>query len=432
MLSYYCNTKVKSSIEVVAGAGVPRFIGDSGSTKPTIKRWLAVVLCIALVFPTAGFSGVGVAMAEGETYLFNKVIEWNDGTTEHVQLDDDKFFVIDGEKRRLVSIQLMTSHLPHGEQNGQFYLTENMAILEKELTYLESVGVRLVHVDLRYVRWYGDHSVEFEDEVYTEFLDLLCQHKMLVIPMITGKWMPNFNNLTNPDFSWGLWDETDSMGAWARRWAEIVSRYPNVVGVIADNELDSPLTAARHWDPNAVDQEYGPSEVRDYLSFLTDILRPIGVPILHKLMANPLSLDIKSACLTATDFPSFTVYDKGAKDMNANLDSLVLWLEQSGCSASGWWCMELNNGWPPTNIEDFNMHYVDSVFDHGAAIATLFPSNWTGEPTWSFFDDNGDPVPKLREIAPEFARWQMPIIDESPIILAGWPFGNSGMMSTRQ
>lgn len=72
-----------------------------------------------------------------------------------------------------------------------FYEKNNWALLEKELDYLESIGMRLIRIDLVYVR-YGDiYEISQEEKVYKSILDLIYQHKMLLVAEIIGKVCPD-------------------------------------------------------------------------------------------------------------------------------------------------------------------------------------------------------------------------------------------------
>jgi hypothetical protein len=386
-----------------------------------IERGLRAILCLVFVFSALGVAAPQAAHAAEEGYLLDRVITWTDGSTEHVQIDNGRFFVLDGVKSRLVGMVLATTNMPNqvaSDDGAEFYLPENLAIYDRELTYLESIGVRLLTVSLRYIRWYTpNNSIQEEEAGFTALLNLIYKHKMLVIAQANGKWMPNFGNLSKPNFSWNINGGTDSWGAFLERYSNILARYHNIVAVSADNELDYLLKADDcSWDPDFIDQDYGPAQVTSYLNFLTGILRRINVPIIHKLMGNNLQrTDIKAACLAATDFPSFDCYARSVKDMDARLDNLVSWMGQAGFPTSGWWCMELNNGWPGANIGDLNSGYIESVFNHGATVAVLFPSN-CNELDVSFFDAKGNPVPKLAEIGKDIPQLQVAI--SQPAIIA--------------
>ncbi len=344
--------------------------------RPILKRSLRAVLglCSSLLVGLVLISQIGIpsiAQAENSTsidahppsggnFILSKTITWADGTNEQINLGQDHFFYLNGVKKQLIGVVLSTSGMPNGSCGAEFYLPENLAVYDKELDYLESVGVRLIHVDLRYMRWWAQ-SIADEDAAYSKLMDLIYQHKMLVIAEITGKSVPGFANLENPNFSWKVGmpvgqtvdqtikGETDSMGLWAERWAGVVSRYENVVAVVAENELDLPYKAKDlWWLTNPTDQKYGTSEIIAYLTYIKGILNSkINAPIIHKLCGD-LNLgkhpDFKLAALSVTDIPTFDCYSSTVSGMNSQLDELMIWLGQSGYPQTGWWCTELNAG----------------------------------------------------------------------------------------
>jgi len=388
--------------------------------KSANKIYLLLVLCLALVLLAMGVSFPQMTRAvgyngymESNAYLLDKVIEWSDGSTEHIQIGDDGFFVLDGVKKRLVGMFVTLCWMPHGD-SCQFFLPENMALLDKEFTYLESVGIRLIHFPLWYVRWWLPETID-EERVLTDVLDLAYSHKMLVIPLIMGRDLPNFGNLVESDFSWPVYgsQHTDSMGEWVGRWAEYISRYPNVVGVVLDNELDLPMKAGQH-PAVTEDQKYTPAAVENFLNYLRSIIRSkVKVPVVHKLTCwRSDKPEVKQACLRATDFPCFDCYAKTTVQLDARITELMQWVGELGFPTTGWWCLELGSGvgW---NIDAGNLNtgYIESVFVHGASVAALFCDYCSLIPAASLFDMNGNPVPKLVEIAQEIERLQAPILE---------------------
>ncbi len=65
----------------------------------------------------------------------------------------------------------------------------------------------------------------------------------------------------------------------------------------------------------------------------------------------------------------------------------------------------------PVVIGKLNTALIESVFNHGASIVAIFPSNWRKEPTWQLFTNDGKPVPELVAIARDFDKLQAPITD---------------------
>ncbi len=340
-------------------------------------------------------------------YLFDKIIEWSDGSAEHVRIDNNGFFEVDGVKKKLVGMFLYP-WLPYGKTYEQFYLPENLAVIDRVLSYLESVGIRLIRIDLCYVR----RSVitnEQEEAAYKAWLDLIYKHKMLLIPSFTAKGRPNFGNLENPDFAITYDGVNDSLGDWASRWASIVINYPNIVAIGAENELDYKMRAEKHpWLPE--DQNYTPSAVKDYLDYLRSKFNKIGVPVTHNLMMNNVEPEIKQTCLNSIDVPSFDCYEPSADQISSRSAEV---LSRLGVNRN-WWCLELNNNdrsnWQ-ISTSGFNTDYIEAVFEQGATVATLFCSFDLNNPLRGFFDDHGDPKPQLVDVAQNIERLQAPISD---------------------
>ena len=76
-----------------------------------IRNWLFLVLCSITIITTSGLLNPYTAVAASkdyinENYIFDKVITWHDGSSEHVQIGADGFFRLDGEKKRLVGIYI--------------------------------------------------------------------------------------------------------------------------------------------------------------------------------------------------------------------------------------------------------------------------------------------------------------------------------------
>ena len=385
-----------------------------------IRCWFVPALLVLITLcqvsnPALAFAKQGESPSSnqpaGVEYLLDKTITWSDGSVERVQIGKDGFFRLNGEKKKLVGVFLGTQYMPTGTW-GQFYLPDNMAIYEKELAYLQSIGVRLIHADLVYIKFvdWGLRTFAEEQKAYKNFLDLLYRHKMLVIPEICGRGNPEFGGLQVNDFP--IYKYGDSMGQWAARWIDIVSKYGNVVGIIAENELDLKEHPSDHPDiPDFNDQTYTAKDVAAYMEYLISILRTkYDGPILHKLAGTWLiEPEIKKAALNATDIGGFDCYALSEEEMDSSLAKLQEWLHSSGYPVTGWWAMELNAGWAPVMLDNLDTKLIESIFNHGASIAVLFPSNWSTEPTWQLFSNDGKPVPKLIEIARDFDRLQAPV-----------------------
>ncbi len=374
-----------------------------------INKWLSVLLCFIFVFSLVAIAVPQAVHAAGEGYSLDRVITWADGTTERVQIGNNGFIAINGVGRWFIGM-VFTGGMPY----GAWYSSANLALYDKELAYLESVGIRFV-----YVGWFPQFSsIQDEASAYGNLFDLFYKHKMMVLPLFSLKNSNcEFKDLANPNFSWARpGGGIDTAGDWATRWINIVSRYQNVVALIMESEINYPLPASQLSNlgcTNPVGQNYGALQAANYLSFIKGIFRsktelPISTTLLGNSKMHP---ELMAATLATSDFLSFTDYALSITEMDQQLDLLSGWKNSVGKPTVGWWNIELNNGYPP-NVNDFNVQYIESLFAHGAGIVTLFAANATRNPTWQFFDNNGNPVPKLVEIAKEIPRLQAPIYEK--------------------
>jgi len=369
------------------------------------KESIALILLIILacIFTSC-------APSYSRQYIFEKNVKWADGSSEFIQIDKHGNIFIDGLPEKLIGIQLST-HLPYGEIN-QFYIPENMALLEKELTYLENAGFRLIRIEPPYIRYWGK-SISDEQKAWQSLMDMLYQHKMLVISCFIAKWFDGFEDLHTPDFSWQLISNmdkkrliyTDSISQWATRFARIMVNYPNVIAVQVENELDYKLTK-EDIGYDAKDQNYTVSGVSNYMKMLTDIFNSIlYVPLTHNLVPSFNEISIKFAALDYVDIPAFDCYAKTTAELDNNLYYFLKWMR----IPDGWWCMEIN--YAVTKVDNtgkavwtldsnrMNTDFINTVFNRGAALAILFWSNDCNNENWAFFDDRGEPKPVLKEIA---------------------------------
>jgi hypothetical protein len=385
---------------------------------------LNIILCLVLILILAMYSSLFLREYRPH-YMLDKTITWADGSKEHIQIDDDGFFVLNGVKQRLVGMLLPASEMPFGQPHTtQFWLPGNLAAYDKALAYLESIGVRFIHVDMRYSLWWMpsvqnggalgslETAISEERQAYKSLLDLLYKHKMLVAPGIFGKWNTGLFDISKSlDYSFEVNDKKDTFSAWATRWIDAFSRYPNIVSVVAEQELDGPLGIESVNPP----QEYTAADVEKYLNFLFRMIcARIHVPIVHNLIGDldmeEYRIEIKQVCLKMTDHPVFNFHQPSVEQLGNKLNDITSWLNQQGHSSSGWWCFELSKAYPPDNSH-FTVEYIDTVFNHGASLVTLFlmynelPVN-NG---WAFFDAKGNPKPQMVQIAKEIPRLQSPI-----------------------
>ena len=361
------------------------------------------------------------------SYLLDKTITWADGTTEHVQIGNDGYFRLNGVKRNLVGIELGCNP-PYGYQ---IYSPDNLAFFDKELGYLQSQGIRIVHMNMLYVGW-DSWTTNIENERMTPLLDLFYKHKMLVLPEITGKWMPNFDNLDEPNFTIDVWTSTakttDTMMAWADRWAKVVSRYSNVVAVVSENELDYKLKSADFPQvSNEPDQEYTAINVQSYLSMLNKILRSyfLNTPIITKLSVDPLMAmepDIKRICLSLTDIPCFDMYSSNPAGIDSYCSELADWLKNNNYPQTGWWITEMNklaDSYPlrwSYDTDNFTTEYMQKAFAGGCSLICLWCGFNSTNTDASFFESTGDPKNALKEVCAQLNELQSPILEPlSPV-----------------
>jgi hypothetical protein len=381
----------------------------------TLKACIVIIL-ISCLIATSAISLFSTEPVEAaEEYIFDKVIQWADGTTEHVQIGEDGYFVLDGTKKPLVGMFLYTFEMPYDRY--KFWIPENLEVYDKALGYLESIGVRFVHLDMRYVLWWMP-SIESGgtdlQQAYTEekaaqeaLLELIYKHKMLLAPGVFGKWNDGegqYDISQRLDFPLIVNGQTDMFSQWATRWVDTFSQYPNVVSVVAAQELDG---------TNGL--TYTADDASNYLDFLMDIIRPrVNVPIVHNLIGDmdmdEWRIDIKRVCLQKIDNSAFCSHQPSLEYLDAKLTDLTRWLESENYSTTGWWNIELSRAYPPDNSH-FTPEYIDTVFDHGASIVTLFMmcNEHSTNNDWAFFDASGNPKQQMVQIAEEIPRLQAAI-----------------------
>jgi len=324
---------------------------------------------------------------ESVSNLFARKITWHDSKTETVAIDSDYYFNLDGDRVNLVGMYLTTGSL---QKPDPFFSPDNLKIYDKELKALSIKGLRLIHTDMGYARWWATTPQE-EVAAYKSYLDLLFNHKMLVIPSLVWKDTEMFDIETTPDFSWQVGTGTDSLGEWTDRITKILSLYPNIVAVNIDFEFDY-----------KGGQTYTAQQVDTYLKFVKGIVKfNLDVPVIHKLMGGKWlaeNEDIKEVCLANTDIPAMDIYDEDSVVANLSYGATDDWLKQRGYN-QGWWLMEVNGekDWGACT-DRLNRTFIDKAFINNARIASLFGSyiNWL--PQGSFFDKDGKPVPKLIEV----------------------------------
>lgn len=359
------------------------------------NQWISSLCGCCIVWCAAVASPVGEASQTN--FLFDRVISWADGSAERVQVGRDGYFRLDGRKVRLVGVDIGTT----GFSNA-YFKADSLAIIDKELACLQKAGIRVIHANFGYAGY------RKEAECYRPLLDRLSQHKMLVFPLLSGKWLPHFGDLSQPDFPIG---GSDSLSQWTARWCAIMTNYPNVVAVAAENELDIPLKLPAV----PVPQSYTAANTAAYMRLLTsDIRSRLAVPVVTKLVGEvnanwPWRPDIKEAVLPFSDFPCLDLYYPTVPELNRHLDAVLDWLKARGHRTNGFWVGEANAGkGNAPRSADFHSGYLESMFERGAALVCLWVANRVKEPSSAFFDADGNPREALVKLAGEIRRLQVP------------------------
>jgi len=346
-----------------------------------IKKLCCALLCLIFVFSSSGVAFTLEAHADDEGYIFDRVITWADGTAEHVQIGQDGFFRLNEGKKRLVGMDfnMITEWTSEGME-----FWNKMALWEKELVYLESIGVRFINLRHVYLGPWGQ-----EAERYGPVYDLLYEHKMLVVPHIWAFDHPEFGDLANPDFA--LKAPPDTMGTWAQRFADIIRPYNNVISVCIENEVNHR-------------EEPTPENVQNYINFVAEIIN-LDVPVIHNLAGYPdIRPEIMKAVLDVTDIPSFTLYSGNLMEYTSRLGNLTAWLNDENYPTSGFWLHEtakLGGG--------FTIEYIESAIASGVSVVNLHVNHSSSDSSLNFFDAEGNPVQSLVAIAPELERLQAQI-----------------------
>lgn len=374
-----------------------------------LRILLCLLFCCVVVSPAlANPERVEAA----EIYMLDKVVQWPDGTSEHIQIGTDGYFVLDGAKKRLVGMNLGFG-LSYDEEEC-YWLPENIERMDKILTYLEAAGVRIVEFEPESIWHYGGEAGEEYDR-YSTILDLVYEHKMFLMPHFVARHQPDAGDLSNPDFLMGYSDGTDTVGQWASRFADVIATYPNTVIMILGNELNIPFN----------DYDYQPQNVANYLAFIKNIMKSkVNVPVVANFAAYseggvPIRDDIVNAGMTVLDWPCFTHYGDSISLYNSRIEILNNWLDSHAYPSNGYWIEETNFcSWSPPDASKFTVEYLDTLFEHGASMALLHTTMSPGNPGYSFFDENGDPIESMVALTTEFSRLQTPVsvADIPPVV----------------
>jgi hypothetical protein len=323
--------------------------------------------------------------------LLDRTIQWADGSTEHVQIGNDAVIRLDGNSRYLLGMCMGGS-----AYTGYYFDPANLALIDKEVSYLQSVGVRTIELLLVY-----EGPYQKESERYKPVLDIMYKHKMLVMPLFTLKWVKGFGNLQNPDIPL----DGDTLSGLVSRWCSVVSSYPNVTAIYVENELDLRVNG----------QTYDGAAAGAYMKLLTGLFRQnVDLPLLTKVMGyfpGGVIDQIKEAILPTVDIPAFDIYQSDAAKMGGIIDRTNTWLITRDYAPKRWWAGEYNasDANNRTVASRLNSSFLDATFSRSVPIVHMWPAHRVQEPTAAFFDLDGKPIPALVTMAQDFSRFQVPL-----------------------
>ncbi len=369
-----------------------------------IKKWLCVVLCLVFVSSALSVVVPQAVHAAEEGYLFDRVITWADGTTEHVQIGKDNFFYLDGLKKHLVGMNFIPVNPNQSEtvDKWSFWLPANMAFFEKQFAYLQSIGVRIICTRFDDCGWAG---AEVESTAFQNFFALLKKYKMLAVFQIPCSYKSGFNdamiNHTMPSLP--MWGGGETLDARLNRQLPMLAKFDNIVAIGCENELDY----------LAPGMTYNADDVTVYMTYLIGMVKN-NTPLLttHNVMDDcTIEPTIKQAALKLVDIPSFDPYRATPADITTIMESTTASLG----ATNGWWALEIgeNNRGRPDWEFDENLvtgEFIDASFEAGATASFLF-TNFSPDNNdkLQYFDSNGDPKPNLTGIAAEISRLQAPL-----------------------
>lgn len=376
-----------------------------------IKKAVPFIVFLALLaFSISSLVPGDVHAASAGGYMFERTITWDDGTTEHVQIGDDGYFILDGIKKPLIGMDLGIG--PSWYDKDRYWLPENLGRIDKILTYLEQSGVRIVQWYPCNINWWGGEPGQ-EKERYSTVFDLIYKHKMLVMVQIIGKGQENFGQPSNYDFILDESEGLDTMGAFASRWIEVINDYPNVVSVILDNELNIPLEG----------QTYDSDYLRGYLAFLLDIMRPkIDALFVCNMGDVPRKNgDMVNTCINSTDWPCITHYGADLDSYSSRLGEIKTWLKNNEYNNKGFWIEETNRyRWPgPGHSNLFTIEFLQDAIYQGASVVLMHTTMSPSDPGFSFFDNKGKPIRSMREISASIDDIQVAMSDSVLVSYAG-------------
>jgi hypothetical protein len=373
------------------GRSIPAFFANFYQTFRSLgTKIIPLLACVAVI--SACLININPTRAEAAlSYLFDRAVTWADGTTERVQIDSDGIIRLNGIARRLLGLNFAPSGF-----SGDYYSSANLALLDKELSYLQSKGVRTMEVLLTY-----EGSYHMEAAHYKPVLDLMYKHKMIVMPLFTLKYYSSFNNLKNVNIPLS----GDSLTELVGRWCAVVNSYQNVAAIYVENELDYRVNG----------QTYGASQAGAYMKLLTGLFRQnSNLPLATKLAGyfpGGTVDQIKQAVIPYVDIPAFDIYQYDATWIGKRVDDTKAWLAARGYSSSKWWAGEFNavNASNGTTASRLNSTFLDAAFSRGVPVIHLWIMHRTKELAAALFDAYGNPISAMVNLAPYINGFQTAI-----------------------
>ncbi len=318
-------------------------------------------------------------------FLVDKIITWGDATTEHIQIDTDGWFYLDGVKRKLIGMtdpMIYASGDPYDTGGG----TTNYDILHTELDYLVSKGVRLYQVGLW--RWYPASE-------YTNILQLFYDHKMLLVPVFTARGVgTGWDNFTTLD--WTIDDNGTSM-QYLTAWINAVKAFSNVVAISLNNELD--LLGA---------YTYTLALATDYQALCVSTASALTtIPLLTKFTQIGLSsfgATVANALLTYSKIPCINLYYPTVADATALSKEAKNWYNYK-TNCANHWVTETNYAVAFVyNATLLTVAMVDALFANNATAVFLYTVQDTSAAM--FFDANGTKIANMDTLMANVDTWQ--------------------------
>jgi hypothetical protein len=368
--------------------------GSHWTTGLKIQSILLIFLTLFGIFQLA--ASPSQAQAAGTANLLQKTITWGDGTVETVVIDSNGNFILNGAQTKLVGFcdSMIYAH-------GVPYDTDNMALLNKELDYLQGKGVRLYQVNL----WL------WGEDAYDGLLQMFYDHKMLVVPLFSGTGESNFGDLTTTDF---VVDSTGTISTFFAAWLKHVKSFQNVVSIIIENELDIQMSGS----------SYTLSNVTKYMDMLYNYAKAnTTLPILTKfgvLNYDANAASVQNAFLHYSAIPAFDLYYTDATSFGSGCTTTSNWYSTK-TSVSQMWVTEANYAYAREpgyyNATKFTKDMVDAMFSHNVSAVFLFAVQDKYDSSAMFFDTLGNPIANTEVLMANMAVWQAPVTP-APVVLA--------------